>query len=43
MARSVRGHPTPQPPEGAEQPDIDPLQEEQPDVTEGKVIAHYNP
>ena len=42
MARPVRGQPTPWPPEGAEEPDINPQQEEQPDATEGNVVADYN-
>ena len=38
----MRGCLTPQPPKGTEEPDIDPFQEEQPDATEGKVIADYD-
>ena len=42
--RPVRGHPTPRPQlEGMTEPERDPEQEEQPDATEGKVIADYDP
>ena len=44
MARLVRGCPTPRSQqEGAEEPERDPQQGEQPDTTEGKDIADYNP
>ena len=44
MARPVRGYPTARPQrEGAEEPDIDPQQEDQLDAAEGKDIADYDP
>ena len=44
MARPVRGHPTARlQQEGAEELERDHQQEDQPDVTEGKDIADYNP
>ena len=44
MARPVRGHPTTRSQqEGVEEPERDPQQEDQPDATEGKDIADYNP
>ena len=45
MARLVRGCPTPQPSEGAGEPETNssvPQQEEQPDASEGKVIVDYD-
>ena len=42
MARPVRGHLTSRPQqEGAEEPERDPRQEEQPGAAEGKAIADY--
>ena len=43
MDRPVRGRSTPWPPEGLEEPDIVHQQEEQPDASECKVTADYNP
>ena len=44
MARPVRGCPTARPPqEGAEEPERDHQQEDQPDAAEGKDIADYDP
>ena len=44
MARPVRGCPTSRPQqEGAEEPEQDHQQEDQPDTTEGEDIADYNP
>ena len=44
MVRLVRGRPTPRLQlEGMTQPERDSQQEEQPDATEGKVIADYDP
>ena len=46
MTRLVRGCLTPQPEEGAKEPETNssvPQQEEQRDATQGKVIADYNP
>ena len=43
MARLVRGCPTSRPQkEGAEEPERDPQQEDQPDAAEGKDIADYD-
>ena len=44
MARPVRGCPTPRlQQEGEIEPEKNPQQGEQPDATEGKLIADYNP
>ena len=44
MARTMRGCTTVQlQTRGAEEPETDPQQDEQPDATEGKVIVGYNP
>ena len=43
MARTMRGCPTAwSQTEGAEEPETDPQQEEQPDATEGTVIVDYD-
>ena len=43
MARPVRGRPTARSKqEGIGEPERDPQQEDQPDATEGKDIAHYD-